>query len=96
MRLQIGRLDRNARNLLLAAASVTDATLDLLAAVTSTPVERIVELLGEAEAKGVIVIDGNLVRFAHPLLAQSFTPTRVRRSAVRCTGRWRNRWCCPN
>ena len=71
MRLQIGRLDRDARNLLLAAASVPDATLDLLAAVTSTPVERIVELLGEAEVKGVIVIDGNLVRFAHPLLAQS-------------------------
>jgi DNA-binding CsgD family transcriptional regulator len=71
MRLQIGRLDRDARNLLLAAASVTDPTLDLLAAVTGTPVERIVELLGEAEAKGVIGIDGNLVRFAHPLLAQS-------------------------
>jgi DNA-binding CsgD family transcriptional regulator len=71
MRLRIGRLDQNARSLLLAAASVADPTLDLLAAVTGTPIERIADLLGEAEAKGIIGIDGDLVCFAHPLLAQS-------------------------
>jgi DNA-binding CsgD family transcriptional regulator/TolA-binding protein len=41
--------------------------VDLLAQVTGAPVES----LGEAEAKGIIGIDGNHVRFAHPLLAQS-------------------------
>jgi DNA-binding CsgD family transcriptional regulator len=67
MRLRIGRLDRDARKLLLAAASVANPTVELLAEVTGAPVE----LLGDAEAKGIIGIDGNQVRFAHPLLAQS-------------------------
>jgi ATP/maltotriose-dependent transcriptional regulator MalT len=67
MRLRIGQLDRDARRLLLAAACVADPTVDLLAQVTGAPVES----LGEAEAKGIIGIDGNRVRFAHPLLAQS-------------------------
>jgi DNA-binding CsgD family transcriptional regulator/tetratricopeptide (TPR) repeat protein len=67
MRLRIGQLDRDARKLLLAAACVADPTVDLLAQVTGAPVES----LGEAEGKGIIGIDGNRVRFAHPLLAQS-------------------------
>ncbi len=67
MRLRIGQLDRDARKLLLAAASVANPTVELLNQVTGAPVE----LLGEAEAKGIIGIDGNVVRFAHPLLAQS-------------------------
>jgi ATP/maltotriose-dependent transcriptional regulator MalT len=71
MRLRIGRLDTEARRLLLAAASVPDPTVELLAEVTGVTTERAVALLSEAEAKGVIAIDGNLVRFAHPLLAQS-------------------------
>ncbi|HEY6650038.1 MAG TPA: AAA family ATPase, partial [Mycobacterium sp.] len=62
MRLRIGRLDPDGRKLLLAAASAANPTLELLAQVTSTPVE----LLGEAEAKGIIAIDGNVVRFTHP------------------------------
>jgi DNA-binding CsgD family transcriptional regulator len=71
MRLRTGRLDRDARSLLLAAASVADPTVELLARVTRTTVERAVELLGEAEGKGVIGIDGSHVRFSHPLLARS-------------------------
>jgi DNA-binding CsgD family transcriptional regulator len=67
MRLRIGALDRDARKLLLAAASVADPTVELLAQVTDAPVES----LGDAEAKGIIGIDGTHVRFAHPLLAQS-------------------------
>src|SRR5262245_26140913 len=67
MRLRIGQLSRDARKLLLAAASVADPTVELLAQVTGAPVES----LGDAEAKGIIGIDGNHVRFAHPLLAQS-------------------------
>ena len=67
MRLRIGRLDREARKLLLAAASVVDPTVELLTQVTGARVES----LGEAEAKGIIGIDGNIVRFVHPLLAHS-------------------------
>jgi DNA-binding CsgD family transcriptional regulator len=67
MRLRIGRLDREARKLLLAAASVADPTVELLAEVTGHPIDS----LGEAEAKGIVGIDGNVVRFTHPLLAQS-------------------------
>jgi DNA-binding CsgD family transcriptional regulator len=71
MRLRIGRLDTEAQDLLLAAASVADPTVELLAQVTGVTAERAVALLGDAEAKGVIGIEGNVVRFAHPLLARS-------------------------
>jgi DNA-binding CsgD family transcriptional regulator len=67
MRLRIGRLDRDARKLLLAAASVADPTVELLTEVTGAPIDS----LDEAEAKGIVGIDGNVVRFTHPLLAQS-------------------------
>jgi DNA-binding CsgD family transcriptional regulator len=67
MRLRIGRLDRDARKLLLAAASAANPTVELLTEVTGAPVE----ILDEAEAKGIVGIDGNVVRFTHPLLAQS-------------------------
>ena len=67
MRLRIGRLDRDARKLLLAAASVADPTVELLAEVTGAPIDS----LGEVEAKGIVGIEGNVVRFTHPLLAQS-------------------------
>jgi DNA-binding CsgD family transcriptional regulator len=71
MRQRIGRLDRDARTLLLAAASVANPTVELLAEVTYNTVERTVELLGEAEGKGLIAVDGGDVRFTHPLLARS-------------------------
>jgi ATP/maltotriose-dependent transcriptional regulator MalT len=57
--------------MLLAAAAVADPTVELLARVADTTADQAVELLGEAENKGLIAIDGNNVRFAHPLLARS-------------------------
>jgi DNA-binding CsgD family transcriptional regulator len=71
MRLRIGRLDPGAKDLLLAAASVANPTIELLALVTGTTFERAEELLSEAQAKGIIGIDHNAVRFSHPLLARS-------------------------
>ena len=71
MRQRIGRLDLDTRTLLLAAASVANPTVELLAEVTYNTVERAVELLGEAEGKGLIGVHGDDVRFAHPLLARS-------------------------
>jgi hypothetical protein len=67
MRLRIGQLDHDARKLLLAAASAAEPTVELLTEVTGSPIDS----LDEAEAKGIVGIDGNVVRFSHPLLAQS-------------------------
>ena len=71
MRRRIGRLDRETQDLLLAAACAAAPTVELLARVTDTSVERTVELLGEAKAKGIIGFDDDKVWFAHPLLARS-------------------------
>src|SRR5690242_16808847 len=61
MRLRIGRLNRDARKLLLAAASASTPTVELLAEVTGLPIEA----LSEAEAKGIVAIDADVVRFSH-------------------------------
>ena len=45
--------------------------MELLAQVAGTTSERAAELLSEAQAKGILAIDGNTVRFPHPLLARS-------------------------
>jgi ATP/maltotriose-dependent transcriptional regulator MalT len=71
MRLRIGRLDPDARQLLLAAAADSNPTVELVARVTGTTVQRAFELLEEAKDKGIIMIDGELVRFSHPLFARS-------------------------
>ena len=80
MRLRIGSLEGEAGDALLAAAAVADPTVELLAQVLDTTVEHTVELLEESENKGIVTIDGNVVRFSHPLLAQSvYTDARPAR-----------------
>ncbi|OBI81940.1 LuxR family transcriptional regulator [Mycobacterium sp. E740] len=71
MRRRIGRLERETRLLLLAAACEAAPTVDLLARVANSAVDRTVELLAQAQAKGILTIDGDNVSFAHPLLARS-------------------------
>jgi hypothetical protein len=66
MRMRIGRLDPGVKDLLLVAASVATPTVELLAQVAGTTSERAAELLSEAQAKGILAIDGNTVRFSHP------------------------------
>lgn len=70
MRLRIGRLDPGCQELLLIASCVADPTVDLLAHVDNLTVDRVADLLAEAEGRGLIAIDGNRIRFAHPLLAR--------------------------
>lgn len=70
MRVRLGKLDADVRELLLAVASVASATVDLLVRVTGSSAERVVELLEGVETDGIIAIEGNQVRFAHPLLAR--------------------------
>jgi DNA-binding CsgD family transcriptional regulator len=71
MRIRVGRLDQQAQDVLLAAAWVANPTVELLATATNNTVDRVVELLDEPESSGVVVIEGNRVRFTHPLLARS-------------------------
>jgi DNA-binding CsgD family transcriptional regulator len=70
VRTRIGSLDSDLHDVLLAAASVAAPTVELLARATNADAERVVELLEDAESKGIVGIDGNRVRFAHPLLAR--------------------------
>ena len=70
VRLRIGRLEGDVRDVLLAAACVAAPTVDLLAQATDTTAERVVDLLEDAETDGIVGIDGNRVRFSHPLLAR--------------------------
>jgi DNA-binding CsgD family transcriptional regulator len=71
MRVRVGRLEQEARDVLLAAACATNPTVELLATATNKSVDRVVELLDEPESNRVVRIDGNRVRFTHPLLARS-------------------------
>ena len=82
VRLRIGRFEGGVRDVLLAAACVSAPTVELLAQVNDTTVESVVDLLEDAETDGIIGIDGNRVRFSHPLLARGVytdaTPARRR------------------
>ena len=69
MRRRVGRFDDEVKRALLAAACVSDPTVDVMAAMTSTSVDRLVRLLEEPETHGIVTIDGNRVRFTHPVLA---------------------------
>lgn len=69
VQVRVGRLDKDVRDVLLVAASVTTPTVDLLARAVDQTVEATTGLLEVAEVAGVVVIEGNRVRFTHPLLA---------------------------
>src|SRR6185295_7362333 len=68
VRSRIGDIDDEVRDVLLAAACVTDPTVDLLARARGITATETVELLETVESKGIVSIEGNRVRFAHPLL----------------------------
>jgi len=80
VRSRIGDIDDEVRDVLLAAACVTDPTVDLLARAIGITASEIVVLLETAESRGTIAIEGNRVRFAHPLLARGlYTDSRPSR-----------------
>lgn len=70
VRSRLDMFGEDTRTVLLAAASVGAPTVDLLAEVTEQSAERVVELLEAPETNGIVLIVGNRVRFAHPLLAR--------------------------
>ncbi|MGD1238883.1 AAA family ATPase [Mycobacterium seoulense] len=69
VRSRISRAGAGAEDALLAMASLPDPTVQVVAQAIDTAPDRIVELLGEAETHAVVAIDGNRLRFTHPLLA---------------------------
>jgi ATP/maltotriose-dependent transcriptional regulator MalT len=58
-----------AEDALLAVASLPDPTVQMVAEATGTTPDRLIELLGEAETQAVVAVDGNRIRFTHPVLA---------------------------
>ena len=66
---RLGHVDRRARDALLVAAAVSHPTLGILQAVVP---EFALSDLDSAERSGVIALDGQQVRFAHPLLAAAY------------------------
>ncbi|MCW2512743.1 MAG: transcriptional regulator, luxR family [Mycobacterium sp.] len=69
MRVRVGLFDDEVQRVLLAAACVSDPTVDVMATMTSTTVDHLVHLLEEPETHGVVTIEGNRVQFTHPVLA---------------------------
>ncbi len=87
---RVGRLGREVKEALLAAACAAEPTLDLIARVTGRDVAGVLDLLEPAEANGIVVIEGNRLPFAHPLLARgvytSAGPTQRRAMHRRLAG----------
>lgn len=65
------RYSDDTQEVLLAAACVSAPTVDLAAAATGLASAQVVDLLEQPELDGLLSIDGNRLRFSHPLLAQS-------------------------
>lgn len=70
VRSRLDQLGDDTLTVLLAAACVGTPTVDVLADASGDTTERVVELLEVAESNGIVQIDGNRVRFGHPLLAR--------------------------
>ncbi|WP_029117039.1 helix-turn-helix transcriptional regulator [Mycobacterium sp. URHB0044] len=70
VRVRIDSVDASAEDALLAMACLASPTVELVAAATGTSAERVVSLLGDAESTGIVGINGNQLRFTHPLLAR--------------------------
>jgi ATP/maltotriose-dependent transcriptional regulator MalT len=69
VRARIGGLAMDVQNALLAAACVAAPTVELVASATGTDAEEVARLLADAESEGIVEIDGERLRFAHPLLS---------------------------
>lgn len=87
---RIGALDAAVEGALLAAACAGAPTVEMIARATDTPAARVVNLLAEAEDKGIIGYDGERLRFGHPLLAAGVyadaSPSRRRAMHRRLAG----------
>jgi DNA-binding CsgD family transcriptional regulator len=69
VRARIGSLDPAAHDVLLAAACLATPTVELVGEAATVDQDQLIELLETSERHGIIVIQGNRIRFTHPLLA---------------------------
>jgi DNA-binding CsgD family transcriptional regulator/tetratricopeptide (TPR) repeat protein len=69
VRTRVGSLEADAQAALLATACMADPTISLVSETIGTDAQRLVDILAEAEGKEIIGIDGDRLRFTHPLLA---------------------------
>lgn len=80
VRARIGALGVPAQRVLLAVACLAEPTVELLAREGDTDPAQILLALEEAEREGIVEIDGQIVRFTHPLLAHGvYTDTTTAR-----------------
>lgn len=68
VRSRIGSMADDAEEVLLATACLADPTVEVVARATNLGVDQTLAVLAEAEGKGIVEIDGQHLRFAHPLL----------------------------
>ena len=66
---RLGSLDTDVQDALLAVSCLAVPTVELVSNATTGDEDRLVELLEIAEGRGVITLEGNRIRFTHPLLA---------------------------
>ncbi|HEY7262419.1 MAG TPA: LuxR C-terminal-related transcriptional regulator [Trebonia sp.] len=69
VRARIAGIRPDVQHALLAAAALAEPTAELIRLALGTGPMAAERLLGDAEAHGVIMIDGHRIRFTHPLLA---------------------------
>jgi DNA-binding CsgD family transcriptional regulator len=69
VRQRIGQPDDELREVLLAASCTVFPTVERLSRAIDLTVDRVVEVVEVAEASGVVTLEGNEIRFCHPLFA---------------------------
>ena len=70
VRRRMGSLPVEVQSALLAASCLSAPTVELVARATGHDAHRVVNLLADAEDKGIVSIDGHRLNFTHPLLAR--------------------------
>jgi DNA-binding CsgD family transcriptional regulator len=90
VRARIGSLDPAVHDVLLATACLATPTVELVGEAAAIDPDRLIELLEAAEGHGIIFIEGNRIRFAHPLLSSGVytdaSPTQRRLMHRRLAG----------
>lgn len=84
VRARVGALAFETREALLAASCLANPTVELIAEAINTDASHVLSVLDDAKDKGVVEIDGNRVRFSHPLLTRGVYSdnTTARRRAM--------------
>ena len=86
VRSRLDGLTVRVKEVLLAAACLAEPTVELVGNAVDADPDDVDESLAEAEAAGILVLDGNQIQFSHPLLARgvyTLAAARMRRDMHR-------------